>query len=59
VPVVVRVQLRPFTRLTVRLRQGQHLSDIIAVEMRLRELMGANAIHIAPFSADLVTIELW
>jgi hypothetical protein len=59
VPVVLRTQLRPFTRLTVRLRQGQDLSDIVAVERRLRELMGANGIHIAPLAADVVTIELW
>jgi hypothetical protein len=59
VPVVLRTQLRPFTRLTVRLRQGQDISDIVAVERRLRELMGANGIHIAPLAADVVTIELW
>jgi hypothetical protein len=59
VPVVLRTQLRPFTRLTVRLRQGQDLSDIVAVERRLRELMGANGIHIAPLAAGVVTIELW
>jgi hypothetical protein len=59
VPVVLRTQLRPVTRLTVRLRQGQDLSDIVAVERRLRELMGANGIHIAPLAAGVVTIELW
>jgi hypothetical protein len=59
VPVVLRTQLRPFTRLTVRLRQGQDLSDLVAVERRLGELMGANGIHIAPLAADVVTIDVW
>jgi hypothetical protein len=59
VPVILRTQLRPFTRLTVRLRQGQDLSDLVAVERRLRELMGANGIHIAPLAGNVVTIELW
>lgn len=59
VPLVLRVQLRPYTTLTVRLRPGQLISDIIAVQHRLRELMGANAIHIAPLAGDVVTIELW
>jgi hypothetical protein len=59
VPVVLRTQLRPFPKLTVRLRQGQDLSDIVAVELRLRVLMGANGIRIVPLAADVVTIELW
>lgn len=57
--VVLRTQLRPFTRLTVRLRDGQDLSDLVAVQHRLRDLMGANGIHIAPLAAYVVTIDLW
>jgi hypothetical protein len=59
VPPVLRVQLRPSTRLTVRLRPGQLVGDVVAVERRLRELMGANRIRIARLAADMVTIELW
>jgi hypothetical protein len=45
--------------LTIRLREGQLLSDVVAVENRLRELMGVNGTHIARLRADVVTIELW
>ncbi len=58
-PMVMRVQLRPFTILTIRLREGQLLSDVVAVEKRLRELMGVNETRIARLRADMVTIELW
>jgi hypothetical protein len=59
VPIVMRVQLRPFTMLTIRLREGQLLSDVVAVEKRLRELMGVNGTSIARLRADVVTIKLW
>ncbi len=59
VPIVMRVRLRPITMLTIRLREGQLLSDVVAVENRLRELMGANGTYIARLRADVVTIELW
>jgi hypothetical protein len=59
VPIVMRVQLRPFTMLTIRLREGQLLSDVEAVEERLRKLMGVNETRIARLRADVVTIKLW
>jgi hypothetical protein len=59
VPIVLRVQLRPFTRLTVRLRPGQLVSDIVAVEEQLRERMSAEKIRIEHVAADVVSIELW
>jgi hypothetical protein len=55
----MRVQLRPFTMLTIRLREGQLLSDVVAVESRLRELMGVNGTYIARLRADMVIIQLW
>jgi hypothetical protein len=58
VPLVLRVRLRPYPVLTVRLRPGQLIGDIVAAEDRLRELMAAKGIRIAPVAADVVTIEL-
>jgi hypothetical protein len=60
VPLVVGVDLRPpFTRLKVQLRPGQIIDDLIAVQERLRALMGANGIRIRRLAADFVTVELW
>lgn len=58
VPVVQRVQLRPFTRLTVALRPGQTVKDIVAIQDRLRELMRAKEIYIEHLAAEFVNIEL-
>jgi hypothetical protein len=41
-----------------RLWEGQLLSDVVAVESRLRELMGVNGTSFARLRADVVTIEL-
>jgi hypothetical protein len=59
VPVVMRVQLRPFTRLTVQLWAGQLVSDVVAVEDRLRDLMRARGIHIEHLAPDYISVELW
>jgi hypothetical protein len=59
VPVATRVDLRPTTRLTVRLRSGQMARDIVAAERRLAELMGVRWIRVVPVSPGLVTVELW
>jgi hypothetical protein len=59
VPNVLRVQLRPYTRLTVRLWTGQLISDVAAAQDRLRELMKADGIRIERLATDVVTIELW
>jgi hypothetical protein len=59
VPVVTRVELRPTTKLTVRLRAGQVASDIVAVERRLAEAMGVRWLRVAPLSPGMVTVELW
>jgi hypothetical protein len=59
IPIVLRVQLRPTKRLTIRLRQGQLVRDIVAVQSRLCELMEAKGIRIARLSTDVVTVELW
>jgi hypothetical protein len=59
VPVVERVQLRPFTRMTVRLWAGQLASDIHAVEDRLCESMRASGIRIEQIAADVISVELW
>jgi hypothetical protein len=59
VPVVTRVDLRPSTRLTVRLRPGQLAGDIVAAQRRLANLMGMQWIRVTPVAAGLVTVELW
>lgn len=59
VPLVLNVRLRPFPVLTVRLRPGQLVRDVQAVEGRLGELMAARMIRITPVALDVVTIELW
>jgi hypothetical protein len=59
VPNVLRVQLRPYTRLTVRLWAGQLISDVAAAQDRLRELMKADGIRMERLAPDVVTIELW
>jgi hypothetical protein len=59
VPVVTRVDLRPTTTLTVRLRPGQLARDVAAVQQRLASLMGKQWIRVTPRAAGLVTVELW
>jgi hypothetical protein len=59
VPVVTRVDLRPTTTLTVRLRPGQLARDVAAVQHRLANLMGKQWIRVTPRAAGLVTVELW
>ncbi|MHA6619111.1 hypothetical protein [Pseudonocardia sp. DLS-67] len=59
VPLVLNVRLHPFPVLTVRLRPGQLVRDVVAVQERLRELMAARMIRITPVALDVVTIELW
>jgi hypothetical protein len=58
VPVVTRVELRPTTTLTVRLRPGQMAADIAAVQRRLANLMGMQWVRVTPVAAGLVTVEL-
>jgi hypothetical protein len=59
VPVVLNVRLYPFPVLTVRLRPGQLVRDVVAAQDRLSELMAARGIRITPIALDVVTIELW
>lgn len=59
VPVVQRVQLRPFTKLTVRLWDGQLASDIVAVQDRICESMRARQIRVETIGADVISVELW
>jgi hypothetical protein len=58
-PIVMRVDLRPVTTLTVRLRPGQLAGDVAAVQQRLADLMGMRWIRVTPRAAGLVTVELW
>lgn len=59
-PLVMGVELQPpFTVLKIRLRPGQLVSDLVAAQHRLRELMGADGIRIRQRTADVVTVELW
>ncbi|OLT00027.1 hypothetical protein BJF90_36730 [Pseudonocardia sp. CNS-004] len=59
VPVVLSVRLRPYRVLMVRLRPGQLVGDVVAVQERLRRLMDARAIRISEVARDVVRVELW